>query len=283
MDKVILYLRYIIILVPVMCFTQVNNTYAHNVALNSAQIKDNSTFYNEALKHYNLKEYKKADSLFTISLMKYPHKDTYVNRAVCRKKLLNIEGYCYDLSMALMLGDEESKKVFLTECGTIDTTYFDKQGSPGSKDKFECMEVKINSGFKDIEITYVYNSKGALYTKYKTIDSIGKIYLTVDVGPQHEGTEGDFFFYIKKNLRYPPDIKKIGKSVFVRARFIVNEKGKIVKIIQIGASEKCDACISEAERFILGISKWKPAKINNIPVQSIDFITLKFDIDKAYK
>jgi hypothetical protein len=268
MRKFILHVAFIIVLLPSIGYSQKYNT---------------NNLYNEGLKYFNLKEYKKADSLFTISLLFNPHKDTYFNRAICQKKLLHIENYCHNLSMAVMLGDDEARKLYLTECGTIDTVYFDKNNSKVSKDKFELMEVKFNSGFKDLEITYVYNSKQILYTKYKMFDSIGKVYLTTDLPPEHEGSESDFFWYTKKNLHYPQDVKKIGKSVFIHSNFIVSEQGKILKITSMRSSEKCIECFEEAEKFIKGIPKWKPGKINNIPVQSIGFISLKFDIERAYK
>lgn len=268
MKNLVFSLAFAIILTPSISFSQ-KNYY--------------NSYYNEGLKYYNLKEYRKADSLFTISLLMYPHKDAYFNRALCQKKLLNIEDYCYDLSMALMLGDAEALKLYLAECGTIDTVYFDKNKYKTSKDKFDLMEVKINSGFKDIEITYVYNAKNKQYTEYKILDSIGKVYLSTDVPAKHDGSESDFNWLVRKNLQYPPDIKRIGKSVYVKARFIVNEQGKIVKITRIGSSEKCNACITEAEKFIMNTAKWKPGKLNGIAVQTTGFIDLKFDIEKAYK
>ncbi len=81
-------------------------------------------YYHSGVSEFAKKNYVVADSFFTISLMLNPHKDSYFNRAANRQKMGNKKGYCEDLSLAALMGDQEAHGVFCKECGTVDTSYF---------------------------------------------------------------------------------------------------------------------------------------------------------------
>ena len=127
-------------------------------------------YFELGLKEFNTKNYKTADSLFTLSIENYPSADAYFNRAICCKKLFKIDAYCYDLSTAVMFGDDGSKKLYIAECGKIDTSYYDKNGNTLNKTKYQTMEVTFKSGFENIDLTYVYDRNGKAFTKYQTLD-----------------------------------------------------------------------------------------------------------------
>jgi hypothetical protein len=69
------------------------------------------------------KDYRTADSLFTLSLNLAPHPDSYYNRAVCRRQLNNFKGYCLDLNSASLFGDKEASNLYSRQCIKLDTVY----------------------------------------------------------------------------------------------------------------------------------------------------------------
>jgi hypothetical protein len=98
----------------------------------SAQKKDKSiALYDQGNLELAKKNYRSADSLFTLSLNISPHPDTYFNRAACRQKMNDFKGYCQDIGGAASYRDKEALSIYYKECCKADTIItFNESGSP---------------------------------------------------------------------------------------------------------------------------------------------------------
>lgn len=115
-----------------------------------AQKKDPSiVLYDKGNVELTKKNYRTADSLFSLSLKLSPHPDTYFNRAACRIKLKDFKGYCQDIGSAANYRDREAISIYYKECCKVDTI------------------VNLKDGKKAIEFitTYKYNDN-LDYEKY---------------------------------------------------------------------------------------------------------------------
>lgn len=88
-------------------------------------------------------DYRKADSLFTLSLDLEPHPDAYYNRAVCRRKLGDSKGYCMDMGAASRIGDNEAYKIFWKQCAKLDTVLTPKENEQVTISSFKSAEFKV--------------------------------------------------------------------------------------------------------------------------------------------
>ncbi len=127
-------------------------------------------------------------------------------------------------------------------------------------------------------ISNIYSQDKSLKKIYHD-DGGNKIYhhTEVDVPPKYKGGEKKMYKFIGKNIEYPKQARKKGVSGRVFMSFVIEVDGSIsnVKIVH-GIEQSCD---NEAKRVIESFPKWKPAKIDGIPVRVQYNLPIKFSLD----
>ncbi len=132
------------------------------------QDKKNATkYYDQGALAFEKGNYKLADSLFTLSLDFHPFSDAYFNRAVCRQKLGDVKGFCFDIFACSKAGDKEAKKLFWKRCGNQDTIYYEFHGNLDSDSITSAKkEIIESSQYIDHYYYYKYNFKEELIISY---------------------------------------------------------------------------------------------------------------------
>lgn len=97
--------------------------------------------------------------------------------------------------------------------------------------------------------------------KKKTND----IFMMAEEQPQFEGGRKKFLKYLKKNLKYPPQARRMNIEGKVYVEFVVNKDGSLVDIkVLKGIGGGCD---EEALRVLKKSPKWKPGLQRGNPVR----------------
>ena len=96
------------------------------------------------------------------------------------------------------------------------------------------------------------------------VDESGQtVYKKGDVPPEFVGGQKALFDYLKKNIKYPPDVQK--GNVYVA--FIISENGSVRDVrVYKGVKESMD---KEAKRLIEGLPKWDPGMVNGKPANVV--------------
>lgn len=82
--------------------------------------------------------------------------------------------------------------------------------------------------------------------------------------PVPEGGMASFYNFLKKNLKYPAQARRMGIEGKVYVRFVVDKNGDISRIsIMKGIGAGCD---EEASRVIQKYPSWEPGRQGNQPV-----------------
>lgn len=220
---------------------------------------------NEALINYNLgvaaftkEDYKNADSLFTLSLSKQEHIETYYKRALCRKNLANFNGYCVDLGSAYALGDPIAQELYWKECAKADTI-FKNNGSVVKNDEY----------FETVEFIYTFAYNGNM--KYDKYNSLGKLLVSfIRLGndtlyqksaevedPQFRKGLMEFDNYIYQSTKFGKYVKK--KKINGRAKLsmVIDEVGKIINVDVLAASK--DGLADTLAKELMYSPIWQPA------------------------
>lgn len=223
---------------------------------------------NEALINYNLgvaaftkKDYKKADSLFTLSLSKQEHIETYYQRALCRKNLANFNGYCVDLGSAYALGDPFAKELYWKECAKGDTIY-----------RKNNIMVAGDSDFDTVEFIYKYAYNGNF--KYDKYDNLGKLLISYIVlrtdtifekcanaeDPQYRKGLKEFGHDLLLNTKFGKYVKKKKINGKINLSLVISETGKVIDV-QVSPSLK-DGISDTLVKDLLRSPLWQPAFFN---------------------
>ncbi len=233
---------------------------------------------NSASYYFFNNEYEKADSLYTLIIKNFPSGYHYFERANCRGKMANKQGYCEDLAYACYYEYNEAYKPFLKTCGKIDTTI--KLVEPQPKD-YKLEEYKIKYKLKDTSILLVKfrNVYSQLYSQ-KAIDSI-KLVDSISFNPNDTSSVNAEFVggiskmieFISRNIKAPKNKFAYGK---VYLRFIVIEDGSIQNITVMKGITECRECDDEAQKVLVRMPKWKPARLKGKRVKSYFNIPISF-------
>ncbi len=107
------------------------------------------------------------------------------------------------------------------------------------------------------------------------IDS-NKIFTSFETAPSFVGGTPQFNIYIKQNVKWPPNFKKVNGRVLLN--FVVEKDGTITNISIIArglvSSPEMDA---EAIRLLKNSPKWKPGTLGGRPVRVAYTIPIYFD------
>lgn len=210
---------------------------------------------------FSQKDYKKADSLFTLSLNILPHPDTYYNRAVCRNKLNNFSGYCTDLAAAASLNDKESRRIYWKVCAKTDTIFKKGNGELANITNYEVAEL-ITS--------YEYNSN----FDYEKIDSMGNILLSrirlnndtiyrkceQTKSPEYNRGMNGILTFININSKFAEHVQNNNLYGKVYVAIMIDETGKVFDSkLLFGLKDNGTKDLAES---FLKMPLWKPAEFN---------------------
>jgi len=227
------------------------------------KITDSAYKYFElGLKAFNGKKYKRADSIYTISLSIKQHPFTFYNRALAKAMMKDNEGYCEDICAAATRGDKECDTIFRKDCGSADTIYVHLDNKPATRLKHEAFCVIYQSEFKNANVAVKFDKKG----KFLSVENFeapnaGKIPME-QTFPEFDGGKGDVKAFVKANLKIPPQAKNLIISGKLVVKFAVNRLGYPENIRIVMPLENCPECSKEAVRLVSSMPRWKPGALN---------------------
>lgn len=234
-------------------------------------------YYDAAVNYYNQQNYKAADSLFTRSNFLEPHKDTYYSRAACRFKMGDKEGHCSDLAYATQMKDKSAEKLFLKNCGKIDTIYLTKDGKDANKKnhRYKCIQY---SYLDSLSILFATDSTGMpVRLKFKGNEG-AELFTTVEEQAEFPGGIANMTKFIQMNLKYPVVARERGITGKCFLKYIINEDGFITDIFVVQGVPNCAECDEEAIRIVKLMPPWKPAKMKGKPVKCYFNMPISFRI-----
>ncbi|MDF2157140.1 energy transducer TonB [Algoriphagus sp. CAU 1675] len=98
-----------------------------------------------------------------------------------------------------------------------------------------------------------------------------------EVQASFKGGMDAWYEYLRKNLTYPSQARRMGIEGTVLVRFVVNKDGSVqdVEVLRtIGGG-----CDEEAMKVIQNSPAWNPGKMRGIPVRSRQVIPIKFKLN----
>jgi protein TonB len=104
-----------------------------------------------------------------------------------------------------------------------------------------------------------------------------EVYMVVEQQPEFEGGYEAMLSFIKKNMVYPANARRMQIDGTVHVSFIVSKTGEIsdVKVLR-GIMTDCD---NEAVRVVKMMPRWKPGKQNGKPVYVRFIMPIKFRLN----
>jgi TonB family protein len=241
-----------------------------------AQQRDKSEIlYDRGNAAVTRKDYRTADSLFTLSLNLVPHPDSYFNRAVCRRQLNNFKGYCLDLKSATELGDNESSKLYFKQCVKSDTIFKKSNNEPAVKTDFDFVELvtsyKYNSDFDFRK----YDTSGNINLSRLRVDNISYYRNCLEVKEAlYKGDIDSLVNYIKNETTFLKYVKKNDLFEIAYISLLIDENGKVSKVqSNSGFKLKVDA---ELENIFTTMPNWNPAIYNNKAVKFMHDLSVKY-------
>jgi periplasmic protein TonB len=104
-----------------------------------------------------------------------------------------------------------------------------------------------------------------------------ELFTVVDQQPEYEGGYDAMMAFIKQNMKYPANARRMQIEGTVHVSFIVSKTGEIsdVKVLR-GIMTECDR---EAVRVVQMMPRWKPGKQNGRSVNVRFILPLKFRIN----
>jgi TonB family protein len=225
-------------------------------------------FYDSGNKAFSKKNYRAADSLFTLSINFKPTSDAYLKRANTRQKLNNKKGNCLDLFTASNFGNNEATILLNEQCVKGDTLYKDAGLNKTDTSNYAFKEVIATCDLIGSYDYNKYNRKGELLLSYYKIgaDTIYRVGSEITT-PGFPGGFTELGKFVSQNIQYPVSAKDKGLSGKVWISFIVAKDGSLKKINIFKGMRNCTDCDTEAMRIVSLMPKWIPGKRNGKPIE----------------
>ncbi|MCC6372395.1 MAG: energy transducer TonB [Bacteroidia bacterium] len=257
-----------------------------NANLKSQTVDSSMIFYTKGIEAFNKANYKKADSLLSLSIKLFPHADTYFSRAACRQKMGNRKGFCKDLGIGIQLGDKEAAKAYCKQCGSADSSYYSEDGATATKKEHFYLAIKYNSSLTDT-ICVFYDYLGIFYpgldlkslkeaAEKKVNKQNSEVSTIIEENAEFPGGIGKLQEFLGENIKIPLAVRKEGIAVKVYLKFIVSENGEAISPEILRSVPNCPECEKEAIRLVNIMPKWKPAKMSGKPVNCYFNLPIRF-------
>ena len=228
--------------------------------------------YNLGIESYKNQEWKKAEDLFTRSILSDSHARSYFHRALSRERLQDERGYCEDLRTAAALGDMPAFHAFVNFCGTVDSLYQDSLGRTAKKGQHKqlCLRYRISGSPEQLDVIFDRHLEFK-----KIVWPLNQNNREPESQASFTGGSENIGNYLSSNLRQPESVKNGSAKGIVFLQFTVNERGltqdiKLLKKVNV----ECDA---EAVRLIKSMPAWIPARRNGHPVASVQNLPIAFN------
>lgn len=104
-----------------------------------------------------------------------------------------------------------------------------------------------------------------------------EVFTFVETPPTFRGGEDALALYLSKNIRYPEEARKEGKSGTVFVQFVVDKEGKVKNARTVGAA-KGGGLEEEAIRVVKAMPVWTPGKQNGKDVNVQFNLPIRFQI-----
>lgn len=118
----------------------------------------------------------------------------------------------------------------------------------------------------DVEATEQTVVEEIVYTPKPPVEEVAEeIFTIVEEQPHPEGGISAFYEYVRKNLNYPAQARRMGIEGKVYVQFVVDKDGKITDVAAIkGIGAGCD---EEAVNVVQNAPAWHPGKQRGRPVK----------------
>lgn len=221
------------------------------------------------------KDYRTADSLFTLSLNLAPHPDSYYNRAVCRRQLNDFKGYCLDLNSASDLGDRESNILYSKQCVKFDTIYKKISGDPALKIDYEIVEyLKTYKYSTDFDYEKLDSSKKLILSKIRRNNEIIYKHCSEVKTAKHKVNVDTLINYIKTQTNYLETVRTNELAGHLKVSVMIDEKGHPKNpVITFGEYDKITPILFKE---LFDSLKWNPARYNDRMVKSMIEISITY-------
>lgn len=129
----------------------------------------------------------------------------------------------------------------------------------------------------DVEATEQTVIEEIVYTPQAPIEEVAEeIFTIVEEQPQPQGGINAFYEYVKKNLNYPAQARRMGIEGKVYVQFVVDKDGKITDVTAVkGIGAGCD---EEAVQVVQNAPPWNPGKQRGRPVKVRMILPITFKL-----
>jgi periplasmic protein TonB len=128
----------------------------------------------------------------------------------------------------------------------------------------------------DVEITEETVIEEIVFEEAPEEEEADQIFTIVEDNAAFPGGRQAYIKYLKKNLKYPNQARRMGIEGKVYVQFIIDKKGKISEVKAVkGIGAGCD---EEAVRVIRNSPNWSPGKQRGRPVKQRMIIPIVFKL-----
>jgi len=231
-----------------------------------AQNEKADNLYDMGVNAYNLNDFKKADSLFTLSAELSPNKDIYYNLAIVKNKLGDQCNSCIYLNKAYEYGDGNAYQMYRKYCIKIDSVFY-KDGFYSVFESKTCSDEKDFSFYRksDSETDSIVLLKdikdlpddvflASSFEIEKYIDTV--VIEITEVSPEFPGGADALLNFLGSNIEYPAGARESNIQGTVYVSYIIEPDGSVTNVTVVrGIGGGCD---EEAVRVVRMMPKWKP-------------------------
>jgi hypothetical protein len=245
---------------------------------------------------FNKKDFKTADSLFTLSAKIEPNPDTYFNLAATKNKLDDFCGFCENMNKAAIYGEAGAAELYDQNCTIKDSIFYNNVKSRNKAyyciiNFHKCLKKKTyqfylfdkknekTSAFKIIPTDSSKFNEQDFESPSFDIENIPKECINFILSEEPYFPGGDYALnqFLYDNLEYPSLAVKYHYEGKVYARFYVETDGSITHIsIMKGIGGGCN---EEFIRVIKLMPKWIPGKQNGKVVRMQHYLPIKFTLN----
>ncbi|KAF5034860.1 hypothetical protein DSECCO2_591660 [anaerobic digester metagenome] len=253
--------------------------------LATGQYKKAEKLFDKGVAAYKEKDYKAADSLFTLAVAIRPGYDVYYNLGLTKWQLGDTCLACSAWDKSRNKGYKEAYDLFKNHCIKTDSVVY-KGGVYYSK-------VSVGKCAGDLKYTfYKYDKRGekdtivilrddALLTERDVRNTslpvetyIGGLAIIPEIAPEFPGGEEALMTFLRDNIRYPQIAREHNVQGTVYVSFVVRPDGKVTQVqVERGIGGGCD---EESVRVVSLMPNWKPGMDKGKPVYSLFNIPIRY-------
>jgi len=255
--------------------------------INVSLSQSNTDLYNLGVDFFNKEKYKEADSVFSLMLNNgFYDKDVYFNRAATRNKLGNICGFCSDIALAALHGDNEANVLFWKSCSKKGTLF---SCTPNLDITIKDTQIVImeHDTINKTSLTTIINRHSGV-ASIRCMDELTKeecndmkkessfSYPSNSHPAEFPGGDGKLLRFIIANIKYPTYEKENHIEGKVYVQFTIYTDGNVTDIRLQKGIDNHPNLNNEALRVVGLLPKWIPATTNGKPIKMRFILPIPF-------